>query len=175
MHISPMRTASFTPIEADLIAANRLYFWSSLRWKRTVWSYALGGLVFAFIGALFSEWVNAGEIVLGATSGLTFWLLMLTSILTLNYVLIPIRSRRAFKQMKALQNQTDIDWSPERIKLQSKQGSTDLDWRDFIRIAQGKDVILLLQSDFLFNFIPKRALSDEQAADFVNLATSRRA
>lgn len=170
-----MRSGSFVPIEADLIAAYRLHFWTSLKWKRTVWSYALGGPVFAFIGTLFTEWNSAGVIMVGATLGFIFWSFLLTCILVVNYILIAPRSRRAFRQMKTLQSQTEINWSPERIQLQSAQSNSDLDWRDFVRIAQGRDVILLFQSDYLFNFIPKRALSDEQATDLAKSATARRA
>ncbi|MBL4858925.1 MAG: YcxB family protein [Erythrobacter sp.] len=169
-----MRSVSFIPVEADLIAAYRLHFRTSLKWKRSVWSYALGGLVFALIGTLFTEWDSAGAIMVGATLGFLFWSFVLACILAVNYILIPPRSRRAFRQMKTLQSQTDINWSPERIQLQSAQGSSDLDWRDLVRITHGRDVILLFQSDYLFNFIPKRALSDEQATDLAKSAAARR-
>lgn len=173
-HILPMRFASFIPIEADLIAANRLHFWTSLKWKRAVWSYALGGLVFAFIASLFTEWDGPENILFGATVGLTFWSLLLIGILTINYALIPHRSRRVFQQMKKLASQTEISWSPDSIQLQSEQGSADFDWRDFMQIAQGQDVTLLYQSDYVFNFIPRRALSDKQARDISDLAIARR-
>ena len=158
-----------------MIAANRLHFWTSLKWKRTVWSYALGGLVFTSIGTLFTKGNSAWAIMVGATVGFIFWSILLACVLTVNYLLIPSRSDRAFRQMKTLQSQTDINWSPERIQLNSAQGSSDLDWRDFVRITQGREVILLFQSDYLFNFIPKRALSDEQTTDLATSATDRRA
>ena len=169
-----MRFASFVPNEADLIAANRLHFWSSLRWKRTVLSYFLGGLLFAFISTLFAQGDSAWMIMVGAALGFVFWSFLLACILTMNYILTPSRSRRAFRQMKTLKSQTEITWTPERIQLQSAQGSSDFDWRDFERIVQGRDVILLFQSDYLFNFIPKRAVSDEQATDLLETAAARR-
>ena len=175
LHRTRMPSASFVPTEADLIAANRLHFWASLKWKRTVRSYALGGLVFALTGTLYTEWDSAWAIIVGATVGFVFWSFLLACILAVNYILIPPRSRRAFRQMKTLQSQTEINWSPDRIQLKSAQGSSDFDWRDFIRIIQGREVILLLQSDYLFNFIPKRALSDEQTTDLATSATERRA
>ena len=70
---------------------------------------------------------------------------------------------------------SEADWSSERVQLQSAHGSSDLDWRDFAHIAQGRDFILLFQGDYLFNFIPKRAVSDEQAIDLVKSAAARRA
>jgi hypothetical protein len=170
-----MRSASFVPSEADLKAAYRLHFWTSLTWKRTVLSYAFGGLLFALIGTLFTEWDSGGVVLIGATLGFVFWSVLLACILAMNYFLIAPRSRRAFRQMKALRSHTDVNWSAERVQLQSAQGSSDLDWRDFAHIAQGRDVILLFQSDYMFNFIPKHAVSDEQAIDLVKLAATRRA
>ena len=174
LHTRGMQSISFVPSESDLIAANRLHFWSSMRWKPTVRSYVLGGLLFAVIGTLFVLEENGWVIVVGAALGFLFWSLLLVAILALNYILIPRRSRHAFRQMKTLQSKTDINWSPERIQLRSAQGSSDFDWRDFVRIAHGRDVILLFQSDYLFNFIPKRAVSEEQATDLVEAATARR-
>jgi hypothetical protein len=169
-----MRSATFVPVEIDLIAANRLHFWTSLKWRRTVLSYVLGGLIFALIGTLFTQWEDALATITAATLGFLFWSFLLACILAMNYIRIPHRSRRAFRQLKALQSQTQIDWTSERIQLQSAQGSSDFDWRDFVRIVHGRDVILLFQSDDLFNFIPKRAVSDDQASDLVGSATARR-
>nr|WP_295373786.1 YcxB family protein [uncultured Sphingosinicella sp.] len=169
-----MRSASFMPDTADLIAANRLHFWSSLKSKRTVWSYVAGSLLFALIGTLFAQRGGAWAVITGATLGFIFWSFLLACIFAMNYILIPARSRRVFRQLKALQSSTDINWSSERIQLQSAQGSSDFDWRDFVRIVQGRNVILLFQSDYMFNFIPRRAVSDEQARDIVESAATRR-
>ena len=169
-----MRSASFVPEMADLIAANRLHLRSSLKWQRTIWSYVAGCLLLALIGTLFTEGAGVWPLMIGAVAGLIFWSFLLACILTTNYILLPARSRRAFRQLKALHNLTDINWSSERIRLQSAQGTSDFDWRDFVRLVQGRDVILLFQSDYLFNFIPMRAVSDEQARDLVQLALARR-
>ncbi|WP_373369281.1 YcxB family protein [Sphingomonas folli] len=68
-----------------------------------------------------------------------------------------------------------VDRSTERVQLKSAQGSSDLDWRDFVRIIQGPEAIMLFQSDYMLNFNPKRAASREQAIDLVECAASRRA
>jgi hypothetical protein len=169
-----MRSATFVLGEIDLIAANRLHFWTSLKLKRTVLSYVFGGLVFALIFTLFTQWEDVLAIITAATLGLLFWSFLLACILAMNYILIPRRSRRAFRQLKSLQSQTQINWTSERIRFQSAQGNSDFDWRDFVRIVHGRDVILLFQSDYLFNLIPKRAVSDDQASDLVKSATERR-
>jgi hypothetical protein len=170
-----MRSASFLPNTIDLIAASRLHFWSSFKWKLTVWGYVAGCLLFAVIGALFTQLESGWPPMIGAGLGIVFWSFVLICIFTMNYILIPARSRRAFRQLKTLQSATDVSWSSKGVQLQSAQGSSDFDWRDFVRIVEGQYVILLFQSDYLFNFIPKRAVSDEQARDLIALANRRRA
>jgi hypothetical protein len=127
LHTGGMQSISFVPSEGDLIAANRLHFWSSMMWKQTVQSYVLGGLLFAVIGTLFVLEESGWVIMVGAALGFLFWSLLLVSILALNYMLISRRSRHAFRQMKTLQSETYINWSPQRIQLRSAQGSSDFD------------------------------------------------
>ena len=105
LHTGGMKSISFVPSEGDLIAANRLHFWSSMKWKQTVRSYVLGGLLFAVIGTLFVLEDSGWVIMVGAALGFLFWSLLLVSILALNYILIPRRSRHALRQIKTLQRE----------------------------------------------------------------------
>ena len=139
-----------------------------------MWSYLAGCLIFALIGTSYAEDGSASSLLVSALIGAVFWLLLMMCMLGTSYILIPSRSRRAFRQLRSLHSKTDINWSPEGIQLRSAQGSSDLDWRDFIRIVPGRRVILLLQSDNLFNFIPVRAVSEEQAKDLLKAAATRR-
>jgi hypothetical protein len=168
-----MPSTSFEPDAADLIAANRLHFWSSLRWRRTILGYFAGGALFAVIGMMFMWDSSGAAAVAGVIVGFAFWSLVLASILLVNFLLIPMRSRRTFVQQKALQYRVDVEWSDVGVSLTSEQGKSKFQWRDFLRVEQGKDVILLFQSEHLFNFIPKRALSANHAADFIQKATGR--
>ena len=133
-----------------------------------------GGVVFSLVGMLFVWDGSVMAIAAGTIGGFGFWSLLLASIHLVNYLLIPARSRRAFAQQKMLHHRVDVDWSDEGVRLMSEPGNSSFDWRDFTRVEQGRDVILLFQSDYLFNFIPRRALSADQADRFIQAAISRR-
>lgn len=131
--------------------------------------------MFAAGGALFVWDLGGAAVVAGVVGGVAVWFLMLGAILAVNYLLVPARSRRAFAQQKALHHRVEVEWSPARIRLESQHGMSEFDWRDFLQVEQGRDVILLFQSEYLFNFVPTRALPDELAADFIASAKARRA
>ncbi|MFC0146464.1 YcxB family protein [Sphingobium scionense] len=46
------------------------------------------------------------------------------------------------------------------------RGHSQFSWSDFVKIVKGQDTIILRQSDALMNFIPSRALSQEQLDSF---------
>lgn len=162
-----MPSVTFQPIADDLVAANRAYFRSSLRTRRMLKSYLLGGLVFGVIavGLDWQEPVKAKVTTL--VDGVLFWTLLLSLILAFNYALLPRRVRRIFVQQKALHDEVAIHWTDESISFESGRGSSRFVWSDFIRIADNKAAIVMLQSDALFNFIPKRALSADQVASIM--------
>lgn len=140
-----------------------------------LFSYLAGGPVFAVIGAMIGRDSGGAALALGIIGGMALWSLILDSILMVNYLLVPARSRRTFAQQKALHHRVELTWSGQGVSLESAQGRSDFDWRDFVRVEQCRDIILLFQSDYLFNFVPPRALSEEQAADFIRSANLRRA
>jgi hypothetical protein len=137
-------------------------------------SYLAGGVVFSVIGIWFVPEGGGAAVVAGIIGGFAFWSLILASILLMNYLLIPARARRAFAQQKALHHRVEVDWSDEGVGLVSEQGDSNFDWQDFVMVEHGRDVILLFQSEYLFNFIPRRAFPAGEAADFIQRANSRR-
>ncbi|MBP2513717.1 YcxB family protein [Sphingomonas sp. PvP018] len=70
-------------------------------------------------------------------------------------------------QQKALHDEVAIQWGDEGISFESGRGSSRFLWGDFIRIAENQKAIVLLQSDALFNFIPKRILSADEVASIM--------
>lgn len=130
-------------------------------------SYVVGGFVFGLIavGLVWNE--PAGSKVVTFLGGVLFWTLILSLILTLNYVLLPRRVRRIFVQQKALHDKVSIQWGDEGISFETGRGSSRFLWSDFVRIAENQKAIVLLQSDALFNFIPKRVLSADEVASIM--------
>ena len=164
-----MPSISFQPTVEDVLAARRLHFTTSLKAKRIQRSYLRRGAICATAG-LAVAWFLDLPLVLTAVVGLAYWFLFLSLCLLAAYLRLPGQTRRTFAQQKSLQDNFTIEWSDVGISTTSERGHSQFKWQDFITIVEGRDAIVLRQSDMLFNFIPKRALSDEQAASIMQHA-----
>ena len=164
-----MPSISFQPTLEDVLAASRLHFTTSLKTKGILRSYLRGGAICATAG-LAVAWFLDLPLVLTALVGLAYWVLFLSLCLLAAYLRLPRQTRRTFAQQKSLQGNFTIEWSDVGISTTSERGHSQFKWEDFITIVEGRDAIVLRQSDMLFNFIPKRALSDEQAASIMQHA-----
>jgi hypothetical protein len=160
-----MNSITFEPTAEDLLAANRLNFVATLTSRRVAKSYALGSLTLgAVVAYAFSAW-QLGPIILGAVTGVAYWLVFLSFILLSAYLRLPRQVRRIYGQQKSLHGITTVDWSENAISFTSCRGTSKFYWIDFIKIIRGKEIIVLLQSDVVMNFIPLRSLSAQQAED----------
>ena len=130
-------------------------------------SFVVGGFVFGLIAVGFVLDEQAGTKVATFIGGMLFWTLILSLILALNYTILPSRVRRIFMQQKALHDEVAIHWGDDGISFASGRGSSKFLWSDFVRIAENPKAIVLLQSDALFNFIPKRVLSPDEVASIM--------
>jgi len=160
-----MPGVSFQPTEADLIAAYRLHFFDSLGRRRAWTRIVIGAGLFALLSALFLQ--RDFSVILAGIIGAIYWFGLLAIILGLNLLLLPKRFRRIFAQQKSLHGEAHVEWTSEGISFRNVRGHTDLRWSDFVRLVEGRHTILLMQSDALFNFIPKLALSPEESADIM--------
>lgn len=159
-----MQSVTFQPTADDLLAANRVYFHSLLKGRRLLRPLLIGSAAVGAIGAAVF-WALGGRPVLGFGIGALYWVVLLAAILGTNYLLLPRRSRRTFAQQKALHQETEVAWEEDGITFRSAQGTTRFGWSDFVRIYEGSGAIIFFQSDALYNFVPTRALTDEQMAD----------
>ena len=165
-----METIAYQLTQADLLAAQRLSLVASLRTKRLLRTYILGALICG-VGAGVLSWDDGWTAALSAALlGALFWVIFLSLIYVSAYVQMPRRSRRVYAQQKSLQVPKQASWDAESLSLTSARGSYRFEWSDFLRIVENDAAILLFQSDALFNIIPKRALSAEQAASIMRHA-----
>lgn len=170
-----MRTTSFKPTAEDLLAANRLFYFSSLRSARALRAFALGGIVFAILAAAWAWDENFTQPLLAGVAGFLFWTLLLSIILLGNFLQLPRRVRRIYAQQKGLHDLVEVTWTDAQFTLKTCRGVGTFDWSDFIRARRNGHVLILLQSDVLFNFVPARALTSEQAADLWKCCTAAHA
>ena len=78
-------------------------------------------------------------------------------------------ARRTLRQHKALHGRIEWEWSQSGIRIASKLSAYDFDWRYFVEVRSGHDIILLYQTETLFNFLPMRALQDALRTTSFNL------
>jgi hypothetical protein len=163
--VATMNRVVFRATEKDLISAYRLNFLASMRRRRT-WARFILGAAFFGVGSavLLGNDIGTG---LAAVVGAAYWFALLAIILLLNFLLLPRRTKRIFRQQKALHEVAEVEWSEESINFRSAQSHATVPWSHFVRLVEGRNMILLMQSDALFNFIPKASLSPEQAASIM--------
>ncbi|MDR0253077.1 MAG: YcxB family protein [Brucellaceae bacterium] len=74
-------------------------------------------------------------------------------------------TRKILKQQKSLFRASQIHWDETGTHFKSEIGESRLKWDEFIKLHQNKNMILLYISDYLFFILPKRLMTDDQAAD----------
>ena len=170
-----MPSATFTPTSADLVDANQLWFTNNLKSSRQYLAYAFGGAFFAALAVwlAYPELVGALALTAAAAAGVVFWTILLAGILGLNYLLLPRKAHRIFAQHKALHAVTHVRWNEEGIVFETEHGHSRHFWTDFVDMAENETLVLLFQSENLFNFVPKRALSTADAAELASRGAQR--
>ncbi|WP_454289973.1 YcxB family protein [Sphingobium scionense] len=161
-----MQTVSFQATPEDLLGAYRLNFRVTLQSKRVIRAYVGGGATLAAM-AMAAAWQwDIVSVPIAAAIGLGYWIAFLSLIFFSAYLRLPCQVRRIFDQQKSLHDNTTVEWSESGVSFTSSRGHSQFSWSDFVKIVKGQDTIILRQSDALMNFIPSRALSQEQLNSF---------
>ena len=168
-HDASVHAISFQPTLEDVFNANRLHFTASLKTRRMRRAWLAGGLLGAIAG-LAMAWFLGLSMAPMAVVGLASWLLFLLSVLLAAYLRLPGQARRTFAQQKSLQGEVAVKWSDAGISMTSGRANAQFKWEDFVEIVEDRDTILLRQTDTAFSFLPKRLLSEEQAASIMRHA-----
>jgi hypothetical protein len=122
------------------------------------------GLFFVCLGAFdFAMYFRTGD-QSGITGLLIGGFLLATSCYA-RYVALPRRTRRLFRQQKALQRPYEMVWDADEIRRTSETGNTRIPWSDILKWREGNRMFLLYLSDVTFYIIPKRAFANETAID----------
>ena len=70
--------------------------------------------------------------------------------------------RRQFLKQPAAHGPRTVTLDEHGIRSRWAGGSSDVEWKNYIRTVEGKDIVLLYFSPAYFNMIPKRAFTPEQ-------------
>ncbi len=112
----------------------------------------LGVIVLGFF--LWAGWLSISSGELEALD-LVFFLAM--AYLVLNFtVYLPWKTRRMYRQQKALQRESKIKFDEAGVTAENENGRTSTPWADFLKWKQNDELILLYFSDCMFHMIPKR-------------------
>jgi hypothetical protein len=158
---------TFTPTEEDIVAGSRDWFRRALvqpRIKGALYAAVLAG---ALLGAAFAlqDGGPPERALRAAGLGGVIGLLLVGGILAIRYALLPSQALRAFRQNKTTHAAYTYAWSDEGISWESEASSARILWRDLYRWREGRSAFLFAVSERGIHFVPRRALSEAEAAD----------
>jgi len=80
------------------------------------------------------------------------------------WVLIPWQMKRHFRQAPGLRDEIELSWDDERLSFETTRGNSRLAWSDYHRWGENERLLLLFQSEILYNIVPKAALNADELA-----------
>lgn len=153
------RSVTFRVAESDVIESLRHSMASRIFRGPTRWVIVSFAILLALLFAL-----NA---ISGRSQNLAIVLaLALPAALALiHLVMTPMMARRHFRQSKALHDDIEVSWDEEGIAMRGRHGHGRYAYDEFHRWSESANLLLLYQSEMLYNIVPKRALGPEKLAD----------
>jgi len=79
-------------------------------------------------------------------------------------------ARKQFSKQPGAQGPKTVLLDADGIHWRWSGGSMDVEWKNYIRILEGKNQFLLYSSPVVFNVLPKRAFTAEQLSEMRALA-----
>lgn len=158
--------ATFQITAEDYAAALRLHAWRYLVSRRLPKLFALIvvlGSVAAMVVSGFDE--RYTSMAIGGLIGLA----VLPPLAY--FVFIPMRARKVFRQQKTLHMPVTVTWTDEGYTATAGQHGGTIAWTDYYGWSADATMIILMQSDALFQMLPKRVLSPADLTDFEQTVT----
>lgn len=154
--------ATFTPCAQDFVDVTRARFVRAVLGRRFAVKIAVLILTapIAVIGIFMLLGVADHDAAYGAVLGSLGGTIALFVIIFGTYMLIPRRARRTFQQQKTAHTEMTVTWSTDALTLLTPFGETRYPWANLHGWAESRDTVLVLASDTMSYFIPRRALND---------------
>ena len=178
------REIHFTCSEQDVLDAQRTFFKSTIFSKRVLRRYLISLSVMVWVGVVVflvikltdteeqtillrlgsrDLWIEIFWLVVLV---IPVWLALMAIFTAMSWLGLPRVVRRIYGKQKTLHADCTVSWNEEAMGVVTPKATQHMLWTDFIRWSESKTSIILFQSDHLFNFIPKSALSAENLTDF---------
>lgn len=84
----------------------------------------------------------------------------------LYYVWLPYSAKKIYKQQRTMQEPFEVELNDVEIIETNSLGTSRLRWTDFHKYKLGRDMVLVYQSDPLFQIFPKRWFSEDEYRKF---------
>ncbi|MFC4822086.1 YcxB family protein [Dokdonella ginsengisoli] len=139
----------------DYVAAMKLHGrWSTRRLLVSVGTGAVAAIALFFLPPAWPAVAAAG--VLGGAIGM----LVCYALSWLFY--LPWKARRMFGQQKSLHETYELAWDDEGMSIRGRLGQGTTPWDSYLKKKENERIVLLYQSDLLFQMLPRRAFTAVQ-------------
>jgi hypothetical protein len=158
---------TFTPTEEDVVVGARDSFHRVLRQPRLKGAIYIAVLAGGLLGAAFALQSGgpSAHALRGAGVGALAGLLLIAVILATRYIMLPGRVLRSFRQNRTAHTAYSCAWTDEGISWQSGASSVRILWLDLYRWGEGRSAFLFAVTERGMHLVPRRALSEAEAAD----------
>jgi hypothetical protein len=154
------REASFTPTEADYVAANRAWLLSKLSSRKVRWTCIV--LAACLLAVTAGGFINGDWAPLAYVGGLSA---LLAGTHLINWLLVPRSVRRMLDQRSSLLTPNRFAWNAELLEATSDAGLSRVRWDELHRWFEGAPGFVFLLSDRMMLILPARALTEAQSHD----------
>lgn len=159
-----MPTVTFRYTVADLTDARR-HAYNTLPFVRVV----RAAPVVVLLGSLLiGVWLMAQQ-NWNALAEVWAWLVISGLLVVWMFVadrwVLPASVRKSLARDKGFQGDNTVTWDAEHYTLESTHGQSRWPWNDLARWQESPGGLLLWQSARIYNFLPKRCLTEEQASE----------
>jgi hypothetical protein len=165
---------TFTPTEEDIVAGSKDWYRRMLMQPGTKGALYVAVLAGALLGAAFALQAGGppGRTLRAAGLGALIALLLFGGILAMRWARLPGQAARVFRQHKSIHHPCIYAWTDEGLSLESERVNVRVAWRDLYRWSEGRSAFLFAVSEHGVHYVPRRVLSEAQAADLRATAMS---
>jgi hypothetical protein len=126
---------------------------------RLIVFFVLALLAFGMLGAVMRPYAQAWSNLIPLSIFAALWVVLLWASPWLS-------ARKQFSKQPGAQGPRTLSVDSAGVHWRWSGGSSDVEWKNYIRYLEGKSVFLIYTSPVCFNMVPKRALTPDQMAEF---------
>lgn len=142
-------------VAEDYVSAAKLHgLWSKRRLLTVVGIAIAAGVALLVLHPRWPAVAAAG--VLGGAIGL-----LACYALSWSFYL-PWKARRMFGQQKSLHETYELEWDEQGLSVHGRLAQSTTPWDAYLKKKENERIVLLYQSDLLFQMLPKRAFTAAQ-------------